>query len=207
MKLQKTVALLFSLAVVQLFTMEAQAQNFTSGVRGGFNFSTLYVDDVEDRAVRPGFHVGVYGQNPINDFAAVQLELLYTTAGNRTTYDGSVLDGTVDFNLNYVQVPLLLDLKVGNILDLHGGMYGSYLINANTSYEGNLFSNYEELDRDDFNKFDYGAVVGFGINIESMQVGVRYNLGLAEIEDSADSRQYIGDSKNVIGQVYLQLGL
>ena len=110
--------------------MVAQAQKFRSGVKAGFNYSALYVEDVEDRSIRPGFHAGVFGQSQIGESSALQVELLYTTAGNRTTYSAGPIDGEVDFNLNYIQLPVLLNFKIIDLLEIHAGPYASYLINA-----------------------------------------------------------------------------
>ncbi|MEP5612906.1 MAG: porin family protein [Cyclobacteriaceae bacterium] len=189
-----------------LLTTSSMAQEFRSGIKGGFNYSSLYVDDVEDRKIRPGFHIGFFGQSQLADAVALQTELLYTTAGNRSTYDVGPFDGTVDFNLNYLQVPVMLNFKIADALELHGGLYAAYLIGANTSTDGDFGAGFQELDQDNFNDLDFGFAAGLGANFGNLQLGLRYNLGLSEIADSANARDLIGDSKNVIGQIYAAIG-
>lgn len=81
-----------------------------------------------------------------------------------------------------------------------------YLLGASSSTEGDFGLGFEELDRDNFQNFDFGFATGVGVNLGNLQVGLRYNLGLAEIADSAGARDLVGDSKNVVGQIYGAIG-
>lgn len=99
-----------------LLTASAMAQEFRSGIKGGFNYSSLYIDDVEDRRIRPDVHFGFFGQSQLADAVGLQTELLFTTAGIRSTYDFGPFDGTVDFNLSYLQFPVMLNFKIADAL-------------------------------------------------------------------------------------------
>ena len=197
---------LFTLLFIFLL-FGANAQKFRSGIKGGFNFSTLYIDEVEDRQIRPGFHIGVFGQSPLSEAVALQTELLFTTAGNRSIYSTGPFDGEIDFNINYLQLPIMLNFKIADAFEIHVGPYAAYLIGANTSSEGDFGSSFSELDRDNFQNFDFGLASGVGFNLDDLQVGVRYNLGFNEIAKSTTAKDLMGDSKNVVGQLYIALGL
>ncbi|MGB3464192.1 MAG: porin family protein [Cyclobacteriaceae bacterium] len=197
---------LFFVIVCLICSTVANAQDAKSGIKGGFNFSTLYVDDVEDRQIRPGFHAGVFTQIPLVGPLSIQPELMFTTAGNRTKVEFGIFDYEVDYNLNYIQLPVLVNLEVGNTISLQGGFYAAYLVGGNISYEGDLNST-TELDRDDFSKLDIGFSAGVGYNINNIQFGLRYNLGLREIADSDSARDDIGNVKNVVGQIYMAINL
>jgi hypothetical protein len=54
---------LFTL-LAMLIVISVSAQKFRSGIKGGFNYSTLNIDAVEDRKMRPGFHGGFLGKHP-----------------------------------------------------------------------------------------------------------------------------------------------
>ncbi|MEQ9426926.1 MAG: porin family protein [Cyclobacteriaceae bacterium] len=198
---------IFYTAVAVLVTFSVSAQEFRSGIKGGFNWSALYIDEVEDRQVRPGFNIGIYGQSQLGEATALQSELLYTTAGNRSTYNVGPFDGEADFNLNYLQLPVFFNFKIVDILELHAGGYGSFLIGANSSTEGDFGSSFQELDRGNFKDYDFGLVTGAAINFSDLQIGVRYNLGLTQIADSPAAKDLMGNSKNVVGQIYIALGL
>jgi hypothetical protein len=118
-----------------------------------------------------------------------------------------VFNDNIDFNLNYIQMPIMFNLKIAGFLELHGGLYLAYLIGANTKSEGDFGSGYQELNKDNFKDLDFEFATGAGINFGDLQIGLRYNLGLTKVADSSNARSLIGNSKNVVGQVYLALGL
>ena len=184
----------------------ATAQTPRMGVKGGLNISNLYVDDVDDENARIGFNIGVYGQLLSTDKFALQPELLFSTKGAEFESDG-LIDQTAKFNLNYLDLPVLAVIKLGESAEIHLGAYAGYLLSANISYDGDLGSGNEDLDRDNFRSFDYGLVGGFGLNFSAIQVGTRYNLGLAKIADGDVAESILGDAKNSNAQVYIAFNL
>lgn len=175
------------------------------GVKGGLNLSNLYIDDVDDENARIGFNVGVYTQLLSNEAFALQPELLYTTKGTDVDFD--VADQSVSFNLNYLELPVLAVFKLGESAEIHLGAYASYLLGASVDIDGDVIDGSDDLDRDNFNSFDYGLVGGFGMNFGAVQVGARYDFGLAEVADGTVAESVLGDAKNSCAQIYLALNL
>ncbi len=178
-----------------------------AGVKGGLNVSNLYVDDVDDENARFGFNVGFYGQVISSDVFAIQPELLFSTKGSKIEYGGNFFDQTVKYNLSYLDLPVLAVFKLGEDAEIHVGPYVSYLLGANISHDGDLGNGTDEIDRDHLKSFDYGLSGGFGLNFGSVQVGARYNYGLAKLADSDAAKLLIGDSKNSVAQLYIALAL
>ena len=188
------------------------------GIKGGLNLSQLYVDqpNAEDENMKLGLNFGIFGKIPINNFLAVQPEVLYTNVGSKITYGGSNLEnalgiepGEVRFNLNYVQVPIALAANVGP-LNLHAGPYFSYLLSANVKdLETSDLNTTDivELDTDDFNRLDYGVMFGVGFDVQGVTIGARYNHGLREIGNSGIAGSLTENSKNGVGQIYIGIGL
>ncbi len=177
-----------------------------AGIKGGLNVSNLYIDDVNDENARYGFNVGFFGEVISGDAAALQLELLYSTKGSRAYYDG-VFDQEVKYNLNYLDLPVLAVIKLGETAEIHLGGYASYLLQANIEYNGDWGSGNQEVNKDRLNSFDYGLTGGVGFNFGPVQIGARYNYGLAKIADDDVSRALIGDSKNSNAQVFVAFNL
>jgi hypothetical protein len=187
------------------------------GIKGGLNLSQLYVDqpNVEDESMKLGIHFGVFSKIPINSFLALQPEVLYTNMGSKISYGGSdfenlfgIESGEVRFNLNYIQVPLALAVNLGP-LNVHAGPYVSYLLSANVNnWKTSELSPTEvrELNTEDFNRIDYGVVVGVGFDIGVVNVGVRYNYGLREVGNEGLAGNLTNNSKNSVGQIYLGFG-
>jgi hypothetical protein len=195
--------LIFVLAAV---TNRVQAQDSDNslrfGIKGGLNVTNLYVDDVNDENPRYGFHVGLYTQLFESDVFAIQPEVLFSTKGTRTMYDIAGLEGDAQFNLNYIDIPVLAVFKLGESAEIHLGPYFSYLLGASSELNGDL-EDYEELDRDDYKAWDYGLSAGVGFNVGAVQIGARYNYGLQKIADSDAADFALGDSKNSNAQVYV----
>jgi len=203
----KLLSILFIAGFVGVISSNTAVAQMRAGIKGGLNVSNLYVDDVDDENARYGFNVGVYGQLFSSDVFAIQPELLFSTKGTKAEYGGNFFDQTIKFNLNYLDLPVLAVLKLGESAEIHLGPYISYLLNANISHDGDLGSGVDDLDKDNFKSFDYGLAGGFGLNFGNLQVGARYNYGLAKIADDDDAETFLGDSKNSVAQIYVAFNL
>ena len=192
-----------------LATTLLKAQNGTAkaGIKGGLNVSSLYINNVTGENARLGFHGGLYGQLFSSEYFALQPELLYSTRGSEAVYNGLLNNETVRFNLNYLDLPVVAVIKLGKSAELHAGTYVSYLLNTNITYTGNSGNGAETLDRDKFKSYDYGLVGGFALNFGATSIGIRYNYGLIQIANSNSARNFVGDSKNSCGQLYLAINL
>src|SRR5688572_32825305 len=205
-KILKIFTVFFVVSSVGAISNELFGQ-MRAGVKGGLNVSNLYVDDVSDENARYGVNLGLYGQVLSSDVFAIQPELLFSTKGSKIEYGGSVFDQTVKYNLSYLDLPVLAVFRLGESAEIHVGPYASYLLGANISYEGDIANGDDEIDKDHLKSFDYGLAGGFGLNFGAVQVGARYNFGLAKIADSDAAEIVLGDSKNSVAQLYLSLNL
>ena len=179
-----------------------------AGIKGGLNVSNFITDEVNDKNARTGFHVGVYGQLFNSDAFAVQPEVNYSTKGNRVTFHEGIIDQENKFNLNYIDVPVLAVFKLGKSVEIHAGPYWAYLVGANIDTDGDIDDSFYELDRDNFDNWDYGLVGGIGFNFNNLQIGARYNYGLNEIARSEGAKRLLGsNTKNSVGQIYLAINL
>ena len=203
-KISKILTLCFVVSCAAAISNDLFAQ-MRAGVKGGLNVSNLYIDDVSDENARFGFNLGVYGQILSSDAFAIQPELLFSTKGSKIEYGGSLFDQTVKYNLSYLDLPVLAVFKLGESAEIHVGPYVGYLLGANISHDGDLGSGVDDIDKDNLKSFDYGLAGGFGLNFGNLQVGARYNYGLAELADSDAADLLIGDAKNSVAQIYLAL--
>lgn len=177
------------------------------GVKGGINFSNMNTNNVNDESVLTGFNLGVFAKHSINKHIAIQPELYFTTKGAKLTYNNALAIGTGKFNLNYIEAPLLVVVNLTDRFNIHGGGYVSYLINAKVSNEsGPAGFNFENsLNKDDFNRFEGGLAVGFGVDLNPVSFGVRYNHGLTTVgkERNFTGTNYtFADGKNSVVNLY-----
>ncbi|HEX6227653.1 MAG TPA: porin family protein [Chryseolinea sp.] len=178
-----------------------------AGIKGGLNASNIITDEVNNKDARYGFHAGVYGQLFVNEGFAIQPELNYSTKGNKVITDFGIIDQETKLNLSYLDVPVLAVFKLGNAAEIHAGAYWAYLVGANIDTDGDLGDDFRQLDRDNFDNWDYGLVGGVGFNFGDVQVGARYNYGLNEIARSEGAKRILGGARNSVGQIYVALNL
>lgn len=207
--------ILTTLSLLAFIVSSAQSNdnatsNLSFGVKGGVNFSNLYTEEVDDNNVLTSFHVGVFATFPITDILGIQTEVLYSRKGAELEYNNAFLSGTAQFRLNYIEVPVLLKFNITDNFNIHAGPYVAYLIDVdvvNKSSNAN-FDFEENLNNDDFNKFDYGLSAGLGFDFNSFGIGARYNYGLATV---GKERNFFGtnyafpDGKNSNLSIYAAL--
>lgn len=182
----------------------------TIGVKGGINFTNLYVDDVKDENMKVGFNLGLFAKLPITQGVSIQPEILYSVKGSKLTYDLGILGSNeYRFNLNYVEVPVLAVINLAKNFNLQAGGYAAYLAQANIKRVNNDDPNDQiaDLNEDNFNRFDYGLVGGLGIDVKSVTIGARYNYGLREVGKSDNfGSQALKNSKNSAISLYIGFG-
>lgn len=186
----------------------AQAQTrVRTGIKGGLSASTLQFNNIDltDRKERIGFHAGLFTQIPVGSAFAIQPELLYSNKGASSNYRALSQDSRASFNLNYVELPVLATIKLGNAAEIQAGPYVSYLLNSNVSNTGGILGNSSiNLNADQFNRLDYGLAGGVNVYFGQLLLGLRYAQGLQPIANTTASRAVFDNAKNGVG--YLSIG-
>ncbi|MCC7507350.1 MAG: PorT family protein [Saprospiraceae bacterium] len=175
MKLIQCCKLLALAAVFFLSLPAAQAQmpdgRTRFGLKAGLSAANFTQQDFEGRKGRVGFVGGAFAKIPLGPpkriSASLRPEVLFTMKGATVTPD-SLSD--VSFKLNYVEVPLSLDLNLFAFLNLHGGVQAGTLI---SSVDKNF----------DVNKLDYGWHLGAGFDIGNIGLHARYNSSFNNLFD------------------------
>jgi len=197
-----------------IFSANAQdsgsSTSLSFGIKGGVNFTNLYVEDVNDNNVLTSFNAGLFANFPLSESVSIQPEANFSRKGAELVYDNLLASGTARFKLNYLEMPLLLKLNVTKNLNLHFGPYLAYLMDAQITNEtdGGSFNFEENISNEDLNKFDYGLSGGVGLDFENSFIGIRYNYGLQTIGKErtfAGSNYTFPDGKNSALSIYFGL--
>lgn len=195
--------------------ISAKAQKTNSqtfGVKGGVNFSNLYLKDANDNKMLTGFNIGLFAKLPVSSTFAIQPELYFTTKGAQTTYNSTFINGTVQYNFNYLEVPLLFVVNITDNFNLHAGPYVSYMLNGKVKNKSNVGSvDFDEkINTEDYNKFDAGIAAGAGVDLGAISLGARYTYGLTKV---GKERTFAGttyttpDATNGVMSVYVSFSL
>ncbi len=176
------------------------------GIKGGLNASKIYIDNTVNGNALIGFHAGVYGQFFSSKSFAIQPELLFSTKGYKAQYTELAIQD-INYNLNYLDLPILAVFKLGDAGEIHLGGYASYLLSATISYETNLATGINKISKDDLKSFDYGLSGGLGINFGRFQIGGRYNFGLVSLAGSDAAKILLGNAKGSCTQLYASFNM
>lgn len=116
------------------------------------------------------------------------------------------------FDVNYIEVPVLLVFQPAPFINFHAGPYFAQLVGGTVSNvsEVSLFNFEDEVDPEDYNKFDAGYALGTALDAGPFSVGFRYTQGLHKIgrERTYDGNSYIfPNANNRVFTLYMSLAL
>lgn len=177
------------------------------GVKGGANWSNLWVKEVNDAHARFGYHVGLFGRFVEPGSLGFQLEALYDQKGTTVRRSLGAIDQEYTYKFDYITVPGLVIIPLGEVLELQAGAYAAYMVLSEVRTDGDVVEGSMDPADSKFNGFDYGLVGGAAINFGMGQAGVRYEHGMNELADNNLSRDVLGRSKNSTIQAYLAIAL
>lgn len=162
------------------FGLTASAQDV--GIKAGANFSNLYQTEFSSNNVKISPSFGIYAKLPLVRDLFIQPELLYSNRGSQVRYNGLLGSNEYRFNLNYIDLPVSLVAQVTPVFSVSGGGYVGYLADANIRNHGSY--DYQNVNEDDFNRWDMGIQAGVGFDFGGVGLNGRYNLGLVDIGKS-----------------------
>ena len=150
------------------------AQNINIGTKIGLNSYSINNDSGSDFDSKLGIHAGIFGHIHLNRQLGVQPELVYSMQGGKS--------GSTNYNLDYINVPVLLQYMFDNGFRIQAGPQFGFLVRAKAE-NGNASQDV----KDEFKTIDAG--LSFGASYihtpTSFGIDARYNLGLTDISESS----------------------
>ncbi len=206
-KMTKALILLLMIS----FGTSSTAQIF--GIRGGANLGKMLIKDGTQNfsdSFDPviGFHAGFSVEYPINETFAFETGVLYSTTGvkfnTRFDFIGEIIETQNRFTTGSLEVPLTgkAYLAVGE-LKIYGAL-GPYIgiglngkskiksvsMGVKETREENISWGSDE-NEDELKRMNFGAHFGVGVDMDGLQVGLFYALGLANISVSSGNGETI----------------
>ncbi len=189
--------IILSAIIITAFIITTNAQSFHIGAKAGANLGKIQGQSFKS-GFDLGYQLGGFIELDFNNNWGIQPELLFSQT--TTTVDSgfasiyqdvvpSVIDDKV--HLNYLSIPVLLRLNAGKLLTFHIGPQFSVL----TSSDKTLFQEGKQA----FKNGDFAAIAGAQVNLGSLKVYGRYNIGLSNINNV--------DNKDKWKNQQIQLGL
>jgi len=197
----KKVLLTAAIAVLSFATTQAQEIKF--GVKAGLNVSTIGGDfgvsefdsDLrEDTKSAIGFHIGGLAEIMLSDKFALQPELMFSQQGAKVEFT-DVVDPEFSFEqtttLSYVNLPIMAKFYPVEGFSIEVGPQFGFLVSDNDDFTND--STPDPEDAPEYKSFDYGVNVGVGYKMETgLMFQLRYNIGLADIDDVPDGLDGLG---------------
>tara|TARA_B100000929_G_C15423803_1_gene392299 strand:- start:110 stop:718 length:609 start_codon:yes stop_codon:yes gene_type:complete len=181
--MMKKTFLLVAIAIVG-FSVSSNAQEYWNfGVKGGVNFTNMTSDGFEDNNTRTGFHLGVLAEIPVGDRFSVQPEVLYSTQGTEATrnFGGDRIQG--EYQLDYVQVPVIAKFYIIDGLALEAGPSFNFLVEEEYDFESNTLD--FETDTEFASTFEFGGAFGASYKLNNgFFLNGRYVVGFTDAFDS-----------------------
>jgi hypothetical protein len=178
--------LLFSAALlVAGITANAQSESlsFDFGARGGLNLSTVTGDGFDSPDNRTNFYAGLVAEAPISERFSLQTEVFYSGQGFDFTEEEDELDA--EFQVNYIQVPLLAKIYLFEGLNIHAGPQFGFKIDEEIDFEP--ADDDGDFDTDTVEDFDFQLTSGLEYKFESgFLIQARYTYGFSQLIENQD---------------------
>lgn len=177
-------ALVLALTVALTGTASSAWAQGGSGVIVGANFANIQItpntnDNLFDR--RTGFVAGIFLGLPVGSSLTIQPELLYSQKGVK--FKDSTADARIE--LDYLDVPVVARITSGGggLAFVVGPSFG-FKLRARGKSEIAGEKQEEDLS-DQVESFDFGFVLGAGVQTQKMFIDGRYQWGLSNINKTA----------------------
>lgn len=175
----KKVFLVFTV-VLSSVLVNAQV-NF--GIKAGLNNSTLGGDDADiaGKKSNTGYNVGVIAAIPLSKHFVFQPEIMLSA--NQGMEFRPTTTSETNYNLNYVNIPLLIQYKSMGFYG-EAGPYFGFLTSGKIKTKIGTTTTETDI-KNSFDGTDMGVALGTGYIMKSgLGFGVRYNMGLQNIYDA-----------------------
>lgn len=189
-------SLLVTLALFISALSASYAQGVKLGIRAGANMYKIDGKAFDD-AFQYGYHAGASLEMMFSKVIGIQPEVLFNQSNTRTGYSfdtlyKSINPGTLkDVKLNYISIPILLNIRPFPFLTLQAGPQFGILMSKDLPLL--------EDGKQAFKHGDLTMLAGVQLNIMKFRVYGRYGIGLNNINDI--------DNKDKWNSQSAQLGL
>lgn len=176
------------------------------GAKGGVNFSKITGDDFDDVDARTSFNVGLVAELPISERISFQPEVFYSGQG----FDVSEIDQdnvfdtdqNIEYQLDYIQVPLLIKAYLVEGLSVEAGPQFGFKIHEEFDFEPTSDGGDIEIDEEDSYVKDFDTSIALGTSYKfdgGFFVSARYTMGLTSIFEDDTPFEDV-DGKNEVWQ-------
>lgn len=171
------------IAVLFFITLHTTSfsQGFQFGIKAGADIEKISGLEFADKFAF-GYHVGAFSIISLSSTIAIQPELYYsavnldTTTGFKNVYQ---VENIKRFNYQYLNIPILLNIKANKNIAFQLGPKFGILANSNLSLSGQT--------KEALKGEDISAVGGIQFSFLRLKVYGRYQIGLLDVKNVSDA--------------------
>lgn len=154
------IAILYLLPVNELLAQE----NLLFGLKGGASLSNFNMEQHKNTG-RTGFFIGAFAEFPLYEGFSLQPEILYVNQGAET--ESQTIEGLQfhNFELNYLQVPLVVKMYLYKGLAIEAGPSFNFLVDEYITGRSSMTPEGWTAEEDLGRSFEFGTVLGFSYNL------------------------------------------
>jgi len=177
---------LLTIIIIAFICAPSARAQFHIGVKAGVN-----AGKIEGKSFKEAFNYsyleGGFAEIGLGDKWSSNPEVLFsqTTSTTDTSFTNTLpnfKNEQIKAKLNYLSVPILLNLRLLGPLHIEAGPQFGILMNK----EKRLLENGEEA----FKHGDFSMVGGAGLNLNAFRVTARYVIGLSNLSEVTDQDQW-----------------
>ncbi len=184
--------------VLAVFAMPLWAQ-YQVGVIGGVNLANIHSNELEDDLGidlqnRTLFGAGALFDAGLSEHFALRFEPMFLRKGAEAKATEEGVETISRIKMDYLELPLMARFAFGSNMSnakpfLLAGPSVGFLLSAKSKDESAGITDEKDI-KDELKNLDFGLNFGGGLNVKAGRTNLfiegRYNLGLANVDDSAD---------------------
>jgi len=175
------VAFLFGTS--SIWNLVAQEDKISLGIKAGLNLANVYNSKAESFDADPklGFAAGGFLNIPLSAALAIQPEVMYSQKGYSAT--GLIIGSTykLSYTFNYLDVPLLLVLRLSPTLNVVVGPQINFLLSSRYKFsQGNISSDVQQEYSKGWRTNTLAGHAGFDFLLGNLVLSPRISLDLQD---------------------------
>ncbi len=176
------------LSLMSIISMTSFSQGLKLGIKGGTTLNKITGKSFKEQFTF-GYHIGGFATIGLGNTLAIQPEVMF----NQVNVDSSSSFSAIyQFNkvgkvkLNYLTIPLLLNINANKFVTLQVGPQFGVLMNKSKTLVQN--------GKDAFKGGDFSMLGGLQLNISHFRIYGRYAIGLNNLNDIDNREKWKGQS-------------
>jgi hypothetical protein len=183
----------------------AYSQELEFGLKAGLSSDKVYLSNLGslDASVEGNttYNFGAYGRLKIILVGLyVQPELMYNKRASNITVKDGAKSYTFSHSANYLDVPVLVGLKMFKIFRIYGGPNFQFLVGQKTEFPSDVVA----FKKSDLNKSATGGQIGIGLDLAKIRVDAKYDFNLGNMGTPFEYNGTAPELRN--GMITLQVG-